>query len=134
MEGVQENTQQPEHNTIVRIDAVRFGDEEKAGRVKLSTTEVVGEYAGTAIGFWCNLKNQDGLLSPSMKLYQILEAAHGEGWTKKFGTLETAIQALRGKYVGGTSVPKNTQKGGVGNNLKDGTIQPVPEDFEEPAA
>ena len=133
MDGVQENAQQPEHATIVRIDGVRFGEDDMAGRVKLSTTEAVGEYAGTAIGFWCNLKNQDGLLSPSMKLYQILEAAHGEDWTKKFGTLETAIQALRGKYVAGTSVPKNTQKGGVGNNLKDGSIQAVPEDFE-PAA
>ena len=133
MEGVQENTQQPEHATVVRIDGVRFGEDEMAGRVKLLTTEVVGEYAGTAISFWCNLKNQDGLLSPSMKQYQILEAAHGAGWTKKFGTLETAIQALRGKYIAGTSVPKNTQKGGVGNNLKDGSIQAVPDDFE-PAA
>ena len=133
MDGVQENAQQPEHATIVRIDGVRFGEDEMAGRVKLSTTEVVGEYAGTPIGFWCNLQNQDGLLSPSMKLYQLLEAAHGEGWTRKFGTLETAIQALRGKYVAGTSVPKNTQKGGVGNNLKDGSIHTVPEDFE-PAA
>ncbi len=133
MQGVQENVQQPEHATIVRIDGVRFGEDDMAGRVKLSTIEVVGQHAGTAIGFWCNLKNQDGLLSPSMKLYQILEAAHGEGWTKKFGTLETAIQALRGKYVAGTSVPKNTQKGGVGNNLQDGSIHAVPEDFEEPA-
>src|ERR687886_2198839 len=133
MDGVQENVQQPEHATIVRIDGVRFGEDEMAGRVKLSTTEVVGEYAGTAISFWCNLKNQDDLLSPSMKLYQILEAAHGEGWTKKFDTLETAIQALRGKYIAGTSVPKNAQKGGVGNNVKDGSIHAVPEDFEEPA-
>jgi len=72
-------------------------------------------------------------LSPSMKLYQILEASHGEGWTKKFGTLETAIQALRGKYIAGTSVPKDVKKGGVGNNLKDGTIEAVPEDFEPEA-
>src|SRR5918912_546340 len=129
MQGVQEKTQQPEHNTIVHIDSVRFGEDDMEGRVKLSATEAVGEYAGTAISFWCNLRNQDGLLSPSMKMYQILQAAHGEGWTKKFGTLETAIQALRGKYIAGTSVPKNTQKGGMGNNLKDGTIQPVPEDF-----
>jgi len=130
MQGVQEIAQQQEHATIVRIDGVRFGEDEMAGRVKLSTTEVVGEYAGTPIGFWCNLKNQDGLLSPSMKLYQILEAGHGEGWTKKFGALETAIQALRGKYIAGTSVPKDAKKGGVGNNLKDGTIEAVPEDFE----
>ena len=133
MEGVQENAQQPEHATIVRIDGVRFGEDDMAGRVKLLTTEVMGEYAGTTIPFWCNLKNEDGLLSPSMKLYGILEATHGEGWTKKFGALETAIQALRGKFVAGTSVPKDAKKGGVGNNLKDGTIMPVPEDFEPPA-
>ena len=133
MEGVQENTQQPEHATVVRIDGVRFGDDDIAGRVKLLAAEVGGEYAGTSIGFWCNMKNMDGVLSPSMKLYQILEAAHGEGWTKKFGTLETAVQALRGKYIAGTSVPKNAQKGGVGNNVKDGSIHAVPEDFEEPA-
>jgi hypothetical protein len=133
MEGVQENVQQPEHATIVRIDSVRFGDEEMADRVKLVCVEATGEFAGTSIAFWCNLKNKDGLLSPSMKMYQILEAAHGEGWTKKFGSLEVAIQALRGKYIAGTSVPKDAKKGGVGNNLKDGTIMPVPEDFE-PAA
>ena len=133
MEGVQENTQQPEHATVVRIDGVRFGDDDMAGRVKLLTTEVVGEYAGTTVTFWCNIKNEDGLLSPSMKLYVILEAAHGEGWTKKFGALETAIQALRGKFIAGTSVPKDAKKGGVGNNLKDGTIEAVPEDFESEA-
>ena len=133
MKGVQENAQQPEHATIARIDSVRFGDDDMAGRVKLLTTEIVGEYVGNPIAFWCNLKNQDGLLSPSMKLYQILEAAHGEGWTKKFDTLEVAIQALRGKYIAGTSVPKDAKKGGIGNNLKDGSIQSVPEDFE-PAA
>ncbi len=134
MEGVQENVQQPEHATIVRTDGVRFGDEDMKDRVKLITTEVVGEFAGTTIAFWCNMKNQDGMLSPSMKLYTILDAGHGEGWTKKFGTLETAIQALRGKYIAGTSVPKDTKKGGVGNNLKDGSIMPVPDDFEEPSA
>ena len=133
MEGVQENVQQPEHATIVRIDSVRFGDEEMANRVKLVCVEAIGEFAGTHIGFWCNTKNQDGLLSPSMKLYQILDAAHGEGWTKRFKTLEAAIQALRGKYIAGTSVPKDTQKGGVGNNLTDGTIEAVPEDFEPEA-
>ncbi len=132
MEGVQENIQQPEHATIVRIDSVRFGDDDMSGRVKFSTTEVTGEFAGTNISFWCNQKNQDGVLSPVMKLYQILQAAHGEGWTKKFGALETAIQALRGKYIAGNSVPKDTKRGGIGNNLKDGTIQPVPDDFEEP--
>jgi len=133
MEGVQENVQQPDHATIVHIDGVRFGDEENEGRVKLTTTEVSGEHAGTNISMWCNMKNKDGLLSPAMKLYQILYAGHGEGWTKKFSTLEEAVQALRGKYIAGTSVPKDVQKGGVGNNLKDGTIMPVPEDFE-PAA
>ena len=130
MDGVQENAQQPEHATIARIDGIRFGDEDMSGRVKLLCTEVTGEFASNNIAFWCNLKNMDGLLSPSMKLYQILEAAHGEGWTKKFGTLETAVQALRGKYIAGTSVPKDVKKGGVGNNLKDGTIEAVPEDFE----
>jgi hypothetical protein len=130
MEGVQENDQQPEHATIVHIGSVRFGDEKMADRVKMVCTEATGEFAGTPISFWCNLKNMDGLLSPSMKLYQILEAAHGEGWTKKFGALETAIQALRGKYIAGTSGPKDAKKGGVGNNLKDGTIEAVPEDFE----
>ena len=130
MEGVQENAQQPEHATIVRIDGVRFGDDDMNGRVKLLSTEVTGEFAGTPIAFWCNLKNMDGLLSPSMKLYQILEAGHGEGWTKRFKTLEAAIQALRGKYIAGTSVPTDPKKGGVGNNLKDGTIEAVPEDFE----
>ncbi len=134
MEGVQENVQQPEHAAIVRIDSVRFGDEEMKDRVKLICVEVTGEYAGTMISFWCNMKNQDGLLSPAMKLYQALEAGLGDGWTKKYGTLETSIQALRGKYIAGTSVPKDKSKGGVGNNLKDGTIMPVPEDFEEPAA
>jgi len=130
MEGVQENVQQPEHATIVHIDSVRFGDEDMADRVKLVCVEAIGEFAGTPIAFWCNTKNKDGLLSPSMKLYQILEASHGEGWTKKFGALETAIQALRGKYIAGTSVPKDAKKGGIGNNLKDGTIMPIPEDFE----
>ena len=130
MEGVQDNVQQPEHATIVRIDSVRFGDEDMEGRVKLICVEVTGEFEGTPISFWCNLKNQDRLLSPAMKLYQVLSAAHGEGWTKKYGTLETAIQALRGKYIAGTSVPKDAKKGGVGNNLKDGTIMPIPEDFE----
>jgi hypothetical protein len=130
MQGVQENVQQPEHATIVRVDSARFGDEEMANRVKLVCVEATGEFAGTHIGFWCNMKNQDGLLSPSMKLYQILDAAHGEGWTKKFGALETAIQALRSKFIAGTSVPKDAKKGGVGNNLKDGTIEAVPKDFE----
>jgi hypothetical protein len=130
MDGVQENVQQPEHATVVRIDKVRFGDEEMANHVKLMCVEATGEFAGTHIGFWGNMKNQDGLLSPSMKLYQILEAGHGEGWTKKFGALETAIQALRGKYIAGTSVPKDAKKGGVGNNLQDGTIEAVPKDFE----
>ena len=133
MEGVQENVQQPEHATIVRIDSVRFGDEDMADRVKLVCVEAIGEFAGTIIPFWCNMKNKDGLLSPSMKLYQILHAAYGESWTKKFGALETAIQALRGKYIAGTSVPKDVKKGGVGNNLKDGTIEAVPEDFEPEA-
>jgi len=133
MDDVQENIQQPEHQTIVRIDSVRFGDEDMLGRVKFTTVEVVGEFAGTVISFWCNMRNQDGLLSPVMKLYQILEAGHGSGWTKKFDSLEVAIQALRGKYLAGTSVPKDKGKGGVGNNLKDASIQPVPEDFE-PAA
>ena len=133
MEGVQENVQQPEHPTIVRIDSVRFGDEKMTGRVKLVCVEVVGEYAGTIIPFWCNIRNEDGLLSPAMKLYQILDAGHGEGWTKKFGALETAIQALRGNYVAGDSVPKDKSKGGIGNNLRDGSIKPVPDDFE-PAA
>ena len=118
MEGVQENVQQPEHATIVRIDSVRFGDEEMADRVKLVCVEATGEFAGTSIAFWSNLKNKDGLLSPSMKMYQILEAAHGEGWTKKFGSLEVAIQALRGKYVGGTSVPKDAKKGASGTTLR----------------
>jgi hypothetical protein len=133
MDGVQENVQQPEHATIVRIDSVRFGDEDMAGHVKLVCIEVTGEFAGTPIPFWCRLKNSDGLLSPAMKMYQILEAGHGEGWTKRFKTLEAAIQALRGKYIAGVSVPKDTQKGGVGNNLKDGTIEAVPEDFEPEA-
>src|SRR5215211_6410008 len=115
------------------IDSVRFGDEDMTDRVKLVCIEAIGEFAGTPIPFWCNTKNKDGLLSPSMKLYQILEASHGEGWTKKIGTLETAIQALRGKYIAGTSVPKDVKKGGVGNNLKDGTIEAVPEDFEPEA-
>ncbi|HVF00876.1 MAG TPA: hypothetical protein VNA27_05980 [Rubrobacteraceae bacterium] len=55
MEGVQENVQQPEHATIVRIDSVRFGDEEMANRVKLVCIEATGEFAGTTISFWCNL-------------------------------------------------------------------------------
>lgn len=135
MEGVQANEQQPEHQTIVRIESIRFGDEDdRPDSVKLNVVEVVGEYAGTPLGFWCNMKNKDGMLSPAMKLYQALEGGHGNGWTKKFGSLETAIEALRGKYLAGTSVPKDTTKGGVGNNLKDGTIRAVPEDFEEPAA
>ena len=133
MEGVQENVQQPEHATIVRIDSVLFGDEEMANRVKLVCVEATGEFAGTHIGFWCNMKNQDRLLSPAMKMYQILEAGHGEGWTKRFKTLEAAIQALRGKYIAGVSVPKDTQKGGVGNNLKDASIEAVPEDFDPEA-
>src|SRR5215207_8333596 len=107
MEGVQENVQQPEHPTIVRIDSVRFGDENMAGRVKLVCVEAVGEHAGTILQLWCNMRNEDGLLSPAMKLYTILEAGHGEGWTKKFGSLEAAIQALRGKYIAGNSVPKD---------------------------
>src|SRR5215216_809002 len=117
MEVVQENVQQPEHPTIVRIDGVRFGDEDMADRVKFTTTEVVGEYAGTVISFWANMKNKDGMLDPNMKLFAILESAHGEGWTKKFPSLEVAIQALRGKYIAGDSVPKDRSKGGVGNNL-----------------
>jgi hypothetical protein len=133
MEGVQENVQQPEHATIVRIDSVRFGDEDMSGRVKLVCVEVVGEHAGTLISFWCNLKNKDGLLGPNMKLYQLLETGHGEGWTKKYPTLEAAIEGLRGKYLAGISVPKDTKKGGIGNNLKDGSVEPVPDDFE-PAA
>lgn len=131
MEGVQENVQQPEHQTIVSIDSVRFGDGEMEGKVKLSCTEAVGEFAGTMITFWCPMKNQDGVLSPSMKLFEVLEAGLGEGWTKKYGTLETAIQALRGRYVAGESVKKD--KNGIGNNLKHGSIRAVPEDFE-PAA
>src|SRR5215216_1590200 len=114
MEGVQENIQQEEHSTIVRIDNVRFGDEDMADRVKLVTTEVVGEEAGTAIAFWLNLKNQDSILTPAMKTYEVLTAAHGDGWTKKFDNLQTAVQALRGKYIAGTSVPKDTTKRGVG--------------------
>ena len=133
MEGVQENVQEPEHATIVRIDSVRFGAEDMTDRVKLVCVEAIGEFAGTHLGFWCNTKNRDELLSPSMKLYQILEAGHGEGWTKRFKTLEAAIQALRGKYIAGTSVPTDPKKGGVGNNLKDGTIEAVPENFEPEA-
>jgi hypothetical protein len=133
MEGVQDNVQQPEHATVARIDSVRFGDEDMTDRVKLVCVDAIGEFAGTHLGFWCNTKNRDGLLSPSMKLYQILEAGHGGDWTKRFKTLEAAIQALRGKYIAGVSVPKNTQKGGVGNNLADGTIEAVPEDFEPEA-
>jgi hypothetical protein len=133
MQGVQENVQQPEHAAIVRIDSVRFGDEEMTDRVKLVCVEATGEFAGTTISFWNNTKNKDGLLTPAMKLYQILSAAHGDGWTKKFGSLEVAIQALRGKFIAGNSVRKDTSKGGVGNNLEDGSLMPVPEDFE-PAA
>lgn len=133
MEGVQENKQQPEHPTIVRIDSVRFGDEEMTDRVKLVCVEATGELAGTSIIFWANIKNKDGLLTPAMKLFQILQAAHGEGWTRKYPSLEGAIQGLCGKHVAGTSVPKDVQKGGVGNNLKDGSIRPVPEDFEPTA-
>jgi hypothetical protein len=129
MDGVQENIQQPEHSTVVRIDSVRFGDEDMTDRVKLICVEVVGEYVGTTLSFWCNTKNMDGLLSPAMKLYQVLESGHGAGWTKKFDNLEVAIQALRGKHIAGTSVPKDQKKGGLGNNLKDGSIMPVPEDF-----
>lgn len=133
MKGVQENVQQEEHNTIVEIESVRFGDEERENQVKMTTTEAVGEHQGCNISFWCNLRNKDDVLSPAMKMYQILEAAHGDNWTRKFDTLESAVQALRGKFLAGTSVPKDRSKGGVGNNLKDGSIKPVPEDFE-PAA
>jgi len=130
VEGVLTNEQQPEHATIVRIDNVRFGEDEYKDRVKIMCTEVVGEYAGTELAFWCNRKNVDGKLSPAMKLYALLTAGHGKGWTSKFKDLDTAIKALRGKYVAADSVKKDETKGGIGNNVKDGTIQAVPEDFE----
>jgi hypothetical protein len=131
MEGVQENIQQPEHNTIVNIEGVRFGDGENEGKVTLTTKEASGEHAGTIIQFTMPIRNKDGFMSPPMKIYQCLNAGHGKDWVHKFSTIEEAIQALRGKYLAGTSVAK--EKGGVGNNLKDGTIKDVPEDFE-PAA